>query len=113
MVGTSKMFESCSWEETTRAVQYPTTKWVDRVKKVKNSTRRQLVARGCTPRHEGFRDDVYAAMPSLEAKKFSLSLAPHGSVFLRGFVNRSCESLVHRSLGSVCHVSLLCQRLRI
>ena len=104
MVETLKMFESCSWETTT-------AKWVDRVKKVKNSMRRQLVARGCTPRHEGFRDDVYATMPSLEAKKFSLSLAPHGIILLRGFVNRSCESPFHRSLGSVCHVSLLCQRL--
>ena len=49
-----------------------TTKWVDRAKKDdsgKMFVRCRLVARDFKPKHEGSRDDLFVAMPPLEAKK--------------------------------------------
>ena len=49
-----------------------TTKWVDRAKKDdtgKTFVRCRLVARDFKPKREGPRDDLFAAMPPLEAKK--------------------------------------------
>ena len=75
MVKTSKMFEFGSWEDaTTRSSKMPTTtKWVDRAKKDdtgKTFVRCRLVARDFKPKREGARDDLFAAMPQLEAKKY-------------------------------------------
>ena len=53
-----------------------TTKQVDRVKKdddVRTFVRCRLVARDFEPKHEGPRDDLFAAMPPLEAKKAPFS----------------------------------------
>ena len=49
-----------------------TTKWIDRLKKDDNGkpfVRCWQVARDFEPRREGPRDDLFAAMPPLEAKK--------------------------------------------
>ena len=69
-----KMFEFESWEEaTSKAGKMPTTtKRVDRNKKDDNGetfVRYRLVARDFKPKHEGPSDDLFAAMPPLEAKK--------------------------------------------
>ena len=74
MVKTLKMFEFGSWEDaTSRTSKMPTTtKWVDRAKKNdtgKTFVRCRLVARDFKPKREGPRDDLFAAMPPLEAKK--------------------------------------------
>ena len=74
MVKTLKMFEFGSWEDvTSRAGKMPTTtKWVDPVKKDDNRkifVRCRLVARDFKPKREGPRDDLFAAMPPLEANK--------------------------------------------
>ena len=74
MVKTLKMFEFESWEDaTSRTSKMPTTtKWVDRAKKDgtgKTFVRCSLVARDFKPKREGPRDDLFAAMPPLEAKK--------------------------------------------
>ena len=73
-VKTLKMFEFGSWEDaTSRTSRMPTTrKWVDRAKKDdtgKTFVRCRLVARDFKPKREGPRDDLFAAMPMLEAKK--------------------------------------------
>ena len=74
MIKTFKMFEFGSWEDTTlRTSKMPTaTKWVDRAKNDDNGkmfVRCRLVARDFKPKREGPRDDLFAAMPPLEAKK--------------------------------------------
>ena len=74
MIKTLKMFEFGSWEDaTSRASKMPTTtKWVDRARKDDNGkmfVRCRLVARDFKPKREGPRDDLFAAMPQLEAKK--------------------------------------------
>ena len=74
MVKMLKMFELGSWEDaTSRTNKMPTTtKWVDRAKKDdtgKTFVRCRLVARDFKPKREGPRDDLFAAMPPLEAKK--------------------------------------------
>ena len=71
---TLKMFEFESWEEaTSKAGKMPTTtKRDDRNKKDDNGktfVRYRLVARDFKPKHEGPSDDLFAAMPQLEAKK--------------------------------------------
>ena len=76
MVETLKMFDCGSWQEaTTRARKVPTTSmWVDRVKKDEEGqefVRCRFVARDLMPRHEGSRDDLYAAMFLVEGKKAS------------------------------------------
>ena len=73
-VKTLKMFEFGSWDDATSGTsKMPmTTKWVDRAKKDdsgKTFVRCRLVARDFKPKHEGSRDDLFAAMPPLEAKK--------------------------------------------
>ena len=74
MVKTLKMFEFGSWEDATSGTSKmpTTTKWVDRAKKDdtgKTFVRCRLVARDFKPKREGPRDDLFAAMPPLEAKK--------------------------------------------
>ena len=74
MVKTLKRFEFGSWEDaTSRTSKMPTTtKWVDRARKDdagKTFVRCRSVARDFKPKREGPRDDLFAAMPSLEAKK--------------------------------------------
>ena len=74
MIKTLKMFEFGSWEDaTSRTSKMPTTtKWVDRAKKDdtgKTFVRCRLVARDFKPKREEPRDDLFAAMPPLEAKK--------------------------------------------
>ena len=74
MIKTLKMFEFGSWEDATSTTSKmpTTTKWVDRAKKDdsgKMFVRCRLVARDFKPKHEGPRDDLFAAMPPLEAKK--------------------------------------------
>ena len=74
MVKTLKMFGFGSWEDaTSRTSKMPTTtKWVDRAKKddaEKTFVRCRFVARNIKPKREGPRDDMFAAMPPLEAKK--------------------------------------------
>ena len=68
------MLEFGSWEDaTSRTSKMPTTtKWVDRAKRddtEKTFVRCRLVARDFKPKREGPRDDLFAAMPPLEAKK--------------------------------------------
>ena len=72
-VKTLGMFEIGSWEEATSyAGKAPTTtKWIDRARKNDDGrefVRCRLVARDFRPRREGPRDDLFAAMPPLEAK---------------------------------------------
>ena len=74
IIKTLNMFEFESWEEaTSKAGKMPTTtKRVDRNKKDDNGktfVRYRLVARDFKPKHEGPSDDLFAAMPPLEAKK--------------------------------------------
>ena len=74
MIKTLKMFEFGSWEDaTSRTSKMPTTtQWVDRAKKDDNGkmfVRCRLVARDFKPKHEGPRDELFVAMPLLEAKK--------------------------------------------
>ena len=74
MVKTLGMFELGSWKEaTSKAGMAPTLmKWIDRMKKNDDGSefvRCQPVARDFKPRQEGPRDDLFAAMPPLEAKK--------------------------------------------
>ena len=69
-----KMFEFESWEEaTSKAGKMPTTtKRVDRNKKDDNGetfVKYRLMTRDFKPKHEGPSDDLFAAMPPLEAKK--------------------------------------------
>ena len=56
-------------DATSKAGKVPnTTKWIDRVKQDDDGrlfVRCRLVACGFTPRGEGFRDDLFAAMPTL------------------------------------------------
>ena len=73
MVKTLEMFEFGSWEDaTSSAGKMPTTtKWVDRGKKDDNGKtflRCRLLARDFKPKRDGPRDDLFAAMPPLEAK---------------------------------------------
>ena len=68
------MLEFESWEETTSKAgkMHTTTKRVDRNKKDDNGktfVRYRLVARDFKLKHEGPSDDLFAAMPPLEAKK--------------------------------------------
>ena len=74
IIKTLKMFEFESSEEaTSKAGKTPmTTKRVDRNKKDDNRktfVRHRLLARDFKPKHEGPSDDLFAAMPPLEAKK--------------------------------------------
>ena len=73
MVKTLGMFEFGSWQEATlKAGKAPTTKWIDRVTMGDDGrefVRCRLVARDFKPRREGPRDDFFAAMPPLGAKK--------------------------------------------
>ena len=74
IIKTLKMLEFESWEEaTSKAGKMPTTtKRVDRNKKDDNGktfVMYRLVARDFKPKHEGPSDDLFAAMPPLEAKK--------------------------------------------
>ena len=73
MIKTLKMFEFGSWEDaTSRTSKMSTTKWVDRFKKEDNGkmfVRCRLVARDFKTKHEGPRDELFAMMPPLEAKK--------------------------------------------
>ena len=66
MVKTLKMFEFGSWDDATSTTSKmpTTTKWVDRAKKDdsgKMFVRCRLVARDFKPKHEGPRDDLFAA----------------------------------------------------
>ena len=74
MIKTLKMSEFGLWEDaTSRTSKMLTrTKWVDRAKKddnLKMFVRCRLVARDFKQKHEGPRDDLFAAMPPIEAKK--------------------------------------------
>ena len=74
MVKTLKMFFFGLREDATLKAgkMQTTTKWVDRVKKDdtgKTFVRGRLVARDFKPKHEGSRDDLFAAMPPLKAEK--------------------------------------------
>ena len=74
MIRTLEMFEFGSWKDATSKASkmQTTTKWVDRVKKDDDGrtfVRCRLVARDFKPKREGPRDDLFAAMPPLEAKK--------------------------------------------
>ena len=74
LVKTLGKFKYGSWQEATwKAGKAPsTTKWINRVKKDDDGrefVRCRLVARDFKPRREGPRDDLFAAMPPLEAKK--------------------------------------------
>ena len=74
MIKTLKMSEFGLWEDaTSRTSKMVTrTKWVDRAKKddnLKMFVRCRLVARDFKQMDEGPRDDLFAAMPPLEAKK--------------------------------------------
>ena len=74
MIKTLKMCEFGSSEDaTSRTSKVPTTtKWVDPNTKDDNGktfVRCRLVARDFEPKQEGPRDDLFAAMPPLEAKK--------------------------------------------
>ena len=80
-VNTLGMFEFGSWHEaTSKAGKAPTTtKWIDRVEKDDDGrefVRCRLVARGFKPTREGPRDDLFAAMPPLEAKKALFAYVP-------------------------------------
>ena len=74
MIKTLKMFEFGSWEDATSiTIKMPTTtKWVDRAKKDEDGNtflRCRLVARDFKPKQEGSTNDLFAAMPPLEAEK--------------------------------------------
>ena len=74
MVNTLKMFEFGSEEEAwARGGKRPTTtKWVEGWKADEQGgrfVRSRLVGRDFKPRREGARDDLFASMPPLEAKK--------------------------------------------
>ena len=75
MIKKLDMFEFGSYEEALRrsgGKEPTTTKWVD-TEKVDDDgekfVRCRLVGRDFKPNHEGPRDDLFAAMPPLEAKK--------------------------------------------
>jgi hypothetical protein len=74
MVGKLGMFEFGSYQDAlARGGKMPTTrKWVEGWKADDAGgrfVRCRLVGRGFKPRHEGAREDLFAAMPPLESKK--------------------------------------------
>ena len=74
MVKTLEMFEFGSWQEATLKAgkAWTMTKWIDRVTMGDDGrefVRCPLVARDFKPRREGPRDDFFAAMPPLGAKR--------------------------------------------
>ena len=84
MMKTLGMFEFGSWKDATvKAGKMPTTTtWVDRVKKDDDGrtfVRCQSVARDFKPKHKGPRDDLFAAMPPLEAKTALFAFVAEGA----------------------------------
>ena len=74
-----KLYDKVDWEECIRMTGRPpvSTKWVEVDKETaeKPDVRCRLVARDFRVKGEGHRDDLFAAMPPLEAKKLLFKLA--------------------------------------
>ena len=83
VIKTLQMFEFDALQEAMRGGgEAPTTtKWVDRTKKDddgKEFVRCWLVAPDLKPKREAPRDDLFAAMPPLEAKKALFAFVARG-----------------------------------